>query len=870
MKISKLSIAVLFLTASTATVYGQTDTVKSEKKIDGVILQGTNNKKSETAILGEMKKAVIQKQSIGAEEISRKGISNVEQGLTKVTGITTVEGKGLFVRGLEERYNYLLINSLGSPSNNPFQKIIALKQFPTDVVGKLNIFKTFNSNLFADFAGATFDIETAAFEKPFTKVEFSVGVNTLSTFRNNFKISANANTVSGYFGLNAKDRELPDLVKDYTPSNYEFTVSESINQFKDSWNVDNVKSLPNTGFGFTTAQRKRIGDNTSLGFLLSLNHSSQYNYREGEKNQFINTGNNIELNNDLIRKQYEYDLESSVLLNLGLKNKGTNLNLNAIFLQNSSNLIEDYRGYKNRQIQNINNGFRTNQQDISRFLDLQLLGAQKIGERHQLKAGASYVINNYQQPDRKILEGNHEDANGNVLPDDQLMITYGGNNLIRQYLDVSGKFYASGFAEYSVFLGDKADRKDYPWQLALGYNGFIDFRENSYRFIYGKRNPNNNSQYIINIDQPQDVFNSHINSGYFHFQEGSDVKKYQSNLYQIVNGGYLNLNFKPTDSWDILLGGRVENNMNLSRYWDLIQDDEKKYNNTRNQTYILPSLSVKKALNQKSNIRFSTSKTITRPILIEYMPIEYINPDNETLVGNSNLQNSENYNVDLKYEIFPTSKEMFSVNLFGKLIDKAIERSFVASGNSNGQTITFFNADQAKLYGIELEGILNLGRISEGLDRWTLGANTTFMYSDVKRSEKQKEAESTEQQTMKRQLQGASPWVVNADLKYEFKNRQNLPHSASLIYNVSGSKIFGVGTNGIDNIYERPFHQLDFIYNSQLTKNWNVKLGVKNILNSEYKLEVGDNSTVPVSASTLIHTNFYRGTNFDLTVGYTF
>ena len=106
---------------------------------------------------------------MGAEEISRKGISNIEQGLTKITGINTVEGRGLFVRGLEERYNYLLINGLGSPSNNPFQKIIALKQFPTDVVGKLNIYKTFNSNLYADFAGATFDVETLNFEKHLQK-----------------------------------------------------------------------------------------------------------------------------------------------------------------------------------------------------------------------------------------------------------------------------------------------------------------------------------------------------------------------------------------------------------------------------------------------------------------------------------------------------------------------------------------------------------------------------------------------------------------------------------------------------------------------------------------------------------------------------
>ena len=137
MQIKKLSIAVLFLTASGTFFYGQEvekDSVSKEKNIEGVVIQASGNKKSETALLIDQKKAIIQKQSIGAEEISRKGISNVEQGLAKVTGISTVEGKGIFVRGLEERYNTLLVNGLGTPSNNPFQKIIALKQFPTDVV----------------------------------------------------------------------------------------------------------------------------------------------------------------------------------------------------------------------------------------------------------------------------------------------------------------------------------------------------------------------------------------------------------------------------------------------------------------------------------------------------------------------------------------------------------------------------------------------------------------------------------------------------------------------------------------------------------------------------------------------------------------
>lgn len=85
MNYRKISLAALFLMASQQMIFSQvtkTDSTKTkaEKVIEGVQLRGNTNKKSESAILGEQRKAIVQKQSIGAEEISRKGISNLEQG----------------------------------------------------------------------------------------------------------------------------------------------------------------------------------------------------------------------------------------------------------------------------------------------------------------------------------------------------------------------------------------------------------------------------------------------------------------------------------------------------------------------------------------------------------------------------------------------------------------------------------------------------------------------------------------------------------------------------------------------------------------------------------------------------------------------
>lgn len=872
-----LSIGVLFLFGTSTLLFAQineNDTVRNEKRVEAVIIQGNRNKSAETALLVEQKKAIIQKQSMGTEEISRKGISNVEQGLTKITGITSVDGRGLFVRGLEERYNYLLINGLGSPSNNPFQKIIALKQFPTDVVGKLNIYKTFNSNLYGDFAGATFDIETLTLDRSFSKVEFSVGVNTISNFKNNFFVSENADGLEGYLGLNSRDKRFPENIKDVRPSNYRFSAEESQKYFNDSFDVEGIKSMPNTSIGVTTAQKIKTGENGSFGILFSLNHSSEYSFREGAKNQFLDLGQTIVLNNKLQRKSYNYELESSALLGLGYKNNRTQVNLNAIYLQNANNIIEDFFGYKNQLTQNENIGFfRVNQLDISKFLDLQLTASHKINDRHDVKAGVSYVINNYQQPDRKILEGSRQDSQGNILSDDQLLITYGGNNIIRQYLDVNSRFYASSFGEYTVSLGEKGDKREYPIQISLGYNGFADLRKTSYRFIFGYPNGTAGQAFIIDKNKPQETFDRDIQNNLLYFQEGSDAYLPFTSIYQFVNAGYFNFNYKPNETWDILLGARYENDLSLIRFNS--QGQETKQTINKNRDLFLPSLAVKKALNNNNNLRFAISKTVTRPVLIETMPIEYINPDNETIVGNANILNSVNYNVDLKYEYFPTRKELFAVNLFAKRIDNPIERSFRTSGNSNGVAITFFNANKADLLGLELEGIISLSRISDALSNFSLGANATFMYTDVERSSEQLQLERpsgfTDDQLNKRGLQGASPYTINADLKYDFKKKNNLNRTLSAVYNVSGSKIFAVGSSGTDNFFERPFNQVDFVYQEQLTKEWNIKFAVTNILNNQYKIELGDNSYYDVNTSeNLQYTNYYRGTTFNFTVGYTF
>ena len=61
-----------------------------------------------------------------------------------------------------------------------------------------------------------------------------------------------------------------------------------------------------------------------------------------------------------------------------------------------------------------------------------------------------------------------------------------------------------------------------------------------------------------------------------------------------------------------------------------------------------------------------------------------------------------------------------------------------------------------------------------------MGANFTYIYSDVEKSD----AQNLETNFSKKEgLQGAAPWMLNVDLKYDFKMPKSKERTASLVYN---------------------------------------------------------------------------------------
>ncbi len=828
--------------------------------MEDVLVKATVSREKETALLLEQKKAVEIKQSIGAQEMSRKGVSDVEEGLTKITGISKVDGRGLFVRGLEDRYNNLLINGLAVPSNNPFKKIIPLDIFSTDIVSIIETYKTFNTNIYGDFAGGTFNILTANPTKGQTKISFGAGYTTGNNL-NDFLISKDATSTGDFFGFSGNERNIPTVVGS-KPANYELRPSEALTGFGSGFDVKKDKSPLNTSFSILNSDKFSIGDHNTLSYLLSVNFDNKYQVREGV-DRFFNPGQD-NYDNNLRTTSYKYLTNSSALAVLNFKNNRLNVTSNTFYLKTTQNMIQDQLGSTNGQANITNSFIRLNELQETSYLNTQLFGNYKLtkDEKHTVKAGVSYSTSNYELPDRKSFKGAKID-------EDHTSITYTGNSLFRQYLDFDGKHYLSGMAEYSWKFGNEDLEKAN--KLTIGYNGYVNQMQSKFRFLISQNMASNSV--ILNTNEPDATLTSELENGNFTYKEGTNAT-YKPKLLEFVNAGYIDGAFKFGERIDLNLGVRVEQTNRETKYKDAGSFDEPYKKDKLEKINFLPSLNAKYKLNDNSNVRFAGSKTITKPVIMESYPLEFVNPDGTIENGNRKAKNSDNYNFDLKYEWFPSSKEMVTITGFSKFIQNPIERLFSPSAGSGGQIITYNNSKKATLYGAELEFLVQLERISSVLSNFSFGMNTSLMYSKVEIEKVKDGLQSPETIAVdtnpSRKLQGASPWIINADLKYESEFSKDWKNTMTLVFNAYSKRIYAVGTNKLDNYYEMPFNKLDFIWGNKISDKWDIKLSAENILNPTYKIQMGDKSRIQISESDLTVKSYKKGVGFSANLSYTF
>ena len=214
------------------------------------------------------------------------------------------------------------------------------------------------------------------------------------------------------------------------------------------------------------------------------------------------------------------------------------------------------------------------------------------------------------------------------------------------------------------------------------------------------------------------------------------------------------------------------------------------------------------------------------------------------------MQNSYNYNFDLRYERFGENGDMFSITGYYKHLDKPIERIQRLQG---GATLhSFQNADQGMAAGIEAEFRKLLFK------DFRLGANVSYMYTNVKLPE------SGAYTNKERSLQGASPILLNADITYSPRFGEERALNLALLYNLQGKRIHAVGVSQLGDIMQQAVHTLNFNASFDLNRHFALKLQVNDLLNRDVLFK----QDVPQTGETVEVERYRKGTSFEVGFSY--
>lgn len=820
MKIFKLSIAAVFLTSSFSVMNAQSDTVKKEKNLEEVKIQGSSKKGNESNILNAQKKSVEVIERVGSAQLTKQGVGDVAAAVTKATGTQKQEGSGqIIIRGLGDRYNTTTLNGLAIPSDNPEFKNINLEIFKTSIVEYISLDKVYNPKLSGDFGGANINIVPREHSgKPYFKVGIGSSVNLQAFDKKDFKLQDGG---PGFFGYKEAT-----FRKGNPYITYPFTTK---------WNFKNADNPFNSNM--------EIEGGAVLGKLSVFGYAgfeNDYVYSAGKEGFYDATGEAIKALNV---KRYTYSTNTTALVNLAYNlNPKNKISFTSNFIHSSEQDTRFFNGY----MREIGTDIIINRGDnkITSTLINQLFGTHKVSDTWNADWGVSYNILNSKRPDRLQ---NTFDA------DTHYLLTGSAINNSR-YFDELKDNTLNGFVNVSKQFNNL--------KVNIGYNGSYKDRK------FDNTTIGLNFSMITAVN-PDDVdsFINPFNNGvitYNTFRSDADIfTPFFYNLTQNIQSGFLNLDYEFSDRFVVQLGGRFDY-VDIQSKWD----DAIFRNDSKNKTYnkFLPALNAKYSINDKQNLRFSASKTYTLPQPKELIPIAYYDVTTN-VYGNPYLNPSDNYNADLKWEFFPKSGEIFSVAVFGKYIQNPIARTTYSTAASSD--MTYFNiANWGYIAGAEME-------IRKDLYQWGKSKLYTFLNGTYMHSQQElkTEAEFAKENNgkivqfggqTKDDVQGVADFLANVNLGYNQKfGKANNSVDFVVSYSYVGKSLFALGTNKVGNFYENPVHLLDANLNFGLNQI-GIGISAKNLINSENKIEQSNN------AGSFVHRSYTKGREIGLNLSYKF
>lgn len=790
------------------------------RQLAGVEVIAKANRESENVTMMEQKRSIIAVQTIGAQELSRKGISDAQAAVAKISGISKQDGvKNVFVRGLGDRYNFTTLNRFPLPSEDPEYKNISLDFFSTDIIQSIDVNKAFYSNTPADVAGADINITS----KELTgdgkfNISLSGGFNT-KTLSSDFMRLDGVNA----FGFASKTQPGENL---------------STYNFRNSLDPTRQNLQINQNYTISGGKRFLLGENRNpLQFYIVAGHNKNYTHYEEEVRNSVTTG---ELSQDMDGDISQVETSQIAMANLQYKhNKKHELAYNFMMVHATKESVGDYLGMDaDYQSSDTYEGFMRRQQTNDNLLFVnQLISKWALGKSIDLNAGVSYNTINGNEPDRRI---------NNLVKTDSGYVPMKGTGIQQRYFSELDEQDLNARASLVYKLKDKFDNSS---NVQIGYMGrFVDddFKAVEYDMSVVR-------QTVFDIDNISfDDYYNQDNYADGMFQIDRNIDKYT--VKKNIHSAYAEATYQFTQKFIANLGLKYDD-VNMKVDYNVNRGGSRGEQEI-DKSYFLPSLNLRYNFNDKHALRFAASKTYTLPQAKEISPFRYVSVSFNSQ-GNPDLKPSDNYNIDLKWDWYISPSELFSVTGFYKYIKNPISRIEIASA---GGFLSYENiSDHATAAGVEMElkkHLFNRNIANGGMSRLTLGVNGAYTYTCAKVPLATDPSGS--------QLEGAAPWIVNADLTYLFRKGSN-SFIGALVFNYFSDRIYTIGTEGYQDIMENGVPTLDFVASTQIGKHLSINLKARNLLNAAHQLTRKGNAT----NDEVILSKYKRGMDFSIGLSYT-
>lgn len=817
------------------------------------------------SVLEERRSDLAVANILGAEQISKAGDSDAAGALRRVTGLTLVDGKFIYIRGLGERYSSTLLNGANVPSPDATRRVVPLNLFPTGIIESIAVKKGYTSDLPGEFGGGAVALRTRSIpDESFFDVEFSLGYRQGTSFKDGLRYEGGGDDWLGYDdGTRAQPDELADAITDgvrLTPFN-RFTgegfLPEELEIIGESlpviYDVLPEKLGPNIGLSASGGYAFTMNNGWRVGFLAATNYKDEWLTIRQQRTDFINSGDGVlESENDYTFDITGRSVDLSGFFTVGLE-AGDNhkLSFNWMLLRNTTDKAQIEEGF-NKDAEGGKLRFTEMEWIERQMVANQVLGEHLFPISGGLKLNWQYTIASAESDSPDTRRYRFDPDTFTPQEDDFIFSIRNDSNQRRwsELLDDSTSWNVDLQQTLDVF--DSVDIA-----VMAGMSKVDKARDSAIRrFSFKSRGSTSGSIDLRRSESVEDIiFDDTIMPRGWQLEEVT-IATDAYTAEQTIEAWYAGLDLNFGDTLRLAGGFRNETSDQSVTTFNLFDPENRPVESALDTDDVFPYMTGTLFLGDHQ-VRFGYAETINRPDFKELSESLYKDPILDRLVkGNPDLIAAYIKHYDLRWDFYFNPGEFISLGVFYKEFENPIESVILASADSD--LTSFDNAEAAENVGVEFEVYKTLGF----LDKWWswgsvfeniyINANYAWIDSEITLSDKNSDIQTSSQ----RPLQGQSPYVLNFQVGFDDDERDI---NAALLYNVFGERIVDVGVSGAPDILEQPRPSLDFVY-SQGFGNWKLKAKAKNLLDPDVELTQG--------AETVRITNV--GREFSFTIEYSF